>query len=416
MVTVPPMCNFPASNRYAPLPIAALAHAPSQVKSTASGKSTAQAQSTALGFVRYGLMMAIGLLLSSWAAAQPPASPTTEATESSSGFVLLRNGNVLRGQVEQERTFVNIRRDASAVVRLPATEVLHWAPTLEALYAYRVQHRKPHSLTAWFADAGWCVEQGLLHIAGQELEKLARLAPSDHRVAALDARLKNAVAREAIAAQASATTKPQGALPGERLPRDTLPSHRQGDQAAADPMPATAKTPLAELPPHLLGSFTARVQPLLINRCGQSGCHGGSSSAAWQLDHFGLSSRLPATITRRNLAHLLKWVNETEPATSPLLIRARSPHGGLTTAPLAAGDAKLLSQLQAWAQSVARRSAPPSTVAGKSLPEPLMANAGPAADASAKAPADDRSDRPTRLPPVKDPFNPADFNRMYHRR
>ncbi|QEG38776.1 hypothetical protein [Roseimaritima ulvae] len=370
-------------------------------------------------------LFAVACLAAAFAA--PPCAVVWAASPAeSSGYVLLRNGNVLRGKAKRDGVFISVEESDVATVRLPQRDVLCWAPQLEDLYAYRVQHRKPHSLTARFEDLRWAIKQGLLEIARQELGQLRKLAPSDRRVVSMQALLSNAERRRQVAAEPTSEPNRGGddALTDSDVPATGV-SRRPGllGEIHADPLAdpnATARDREAEvaaLSRDLVTHYTKRIQPLLINRCGQAGCHGGASTAVWQLEHFGSSQRLPASLTRQNLGNLLPWLHDDQPEASPLLVRATQAHGGRETAPLSSREDELRQGLQAWLTAMAQRHAaqPHGALAVTPDGDPMFAStASHEQSVTPRQTTAGSAAKPTRLPPVKDPFDPADFNRIYH--
>lgn len=356
------------------------------------------------------------------AAQQPPKSP---------GYVLLRNGNVLRGDAKQDGAFVSVEEANVAAVRLPQADVLCWAPRLEDLYAYRLQHRKPHSLTARFEDLRWCIKQGLLEIADSELSQLQKLAPSDRRVVSMAALLRSAQRRQEVDAELAhepdSGPPPAGSEPdalsdsdipaGEPRRPDLLGS-LQADPLGGRPVVVQdTEAEVAALPRELVVTYTKRIQPLLINRCGQAGCHGGASMAVWQLEHFGSSNRLPASFTRQNLGGLLQWIHHEQADASPLMVRATEPHGGRETAPLSPREEDLQQSLRGWITAMVQRHTAARGGAFASTPagDPMFAATASHEDSLApNRPGTGPASKPTRLPLVEDPFDPADFNRIYH--
>ncbi len=361
---------------------------------------------------------------------------TAQQAAEASGYVLLRNGNVLRGEAKQDGVFINVEQTNVATVRLPQSEVLCWAPRLEDLYSYRLQHRKPHSLTARFEDLRWCIQQGLLEIAERELQQLQELAPSDRRVVSMTALLDSAQRRQQAAAAPQASTAsadPASANPAsadsaaDPLASSDVPVAHQprrpellGSLSAApldggSPVVIDTEAEVEALPRELLVTYTKRIQPLLINRCGQAGCHGGASTAVWQLEHFGSSYGLPANFTRQNLGSLLHWLHGEQAEASPLLVRATQPHGGRDSAPLGPREADLQQSLRAWITAMVQRHASGGALAKTPTGDPMFASqASHESSAAAYHPGASSAGKPTRLPPVEDPFDPADFNRIYH--
>lgn len=379
---------------------------------------------------RIVLLFAVALCAAA-IADRPCARLAAEQPSKSPGYVLLRNGNVLRGEAKQDGAFVSVEEANVAAVRLPQADVLCWAPRLEDLYAYRLQHRKPHSLTARFEDLRWCIKQGLLEIADNELSQLQKLAPSDRRVVSMTALLHSAQRRQEVDAERAhepdsgppATGSELDPLAGSDVPtgeprRPDLLGSLQADPLGGRPaVVQDAEAEVAAMSRELVVTYTKRIQPLLINRCGQAGCHGGASMAVWQLEHFGSSNRLPASFTRQNLGGLLQWIHHEQADASPLMVRATQPHGGRETAPLSSREEDLRQSLRAWITAMVQRHSAATNQAWASTPagDPMFAaTANHEESAAAHRSSAAAASKPTRLPLVEDPFDPADFNRIYH--
>ncbi len=121
--------------------------------------------------------------------------------------------------------------------------------------------------------------------------------------------------------------------------------------------PSVDARSLAGLSRSVAQDFTRRVQPLLMNKCANAGCHGGGTDSSFQLAsaHRGSSP----TIAERNLAAVLKQIDLAQPAKSPLLINVVGSHGNLNT-PLFRGrlGAQQLDILRSWVSAAANDVSP----------------------------------------------------------
>jgi hypothetical protein len=168
-----------------------------------------------------------------------------------------------------------------------------------------------------------------------------------------------------------------------------------------------------------VAEFASRIQPLLVNRCGQAGCHGGQGDArvVWRLrlpvtDRY---SRMPAELTRENLREVLAHLDAQHPSQSPLLREASRAHGGLEEPPLGFADQALRQTLNEWlrAASAPRPEAAPTSDSEAAAPPrtSVATRSGREIERRQEGPA-----RPRPLPPVANPFDPSVFNRLRHRR
>ena len=93
--------------------------------------------------------------------------------------------------------------------------------------------------------------------------------------------------------------------------------------------PAIETRSLAGLNRNVAHSFVRDVQPLLMNKCATSGCHGTSATSQFLIvsTHRGST---PA-IAERNLAAVLKQIDFSNPQTSPLLKIGEQAHGNMAS-------------------------------------------------------------------------------------
>ena len=75
-------------------------------------------------------------------------------------------------------------------------------------------------------------------------------------------------------------------------------------------------------------AFTTRVQPLLMNKCGNASCHGAASRGEFKLHAIRFGSSGHRIYTERNLAEALRYIDIKDPALSPLIAVPQGSHGG----------------------------------------------------------------------------------------
>ncbi len=367
-------------------------------------------------------------------------------------YVLLQNGNVIQGTATSVGPIVVIRSGAGSELKLEARQVAFSASTLSELYDFRVASRQTSDVTSHHDDARWCLRNGLYAEMTEALQAAQTLDPTHPETIRLRRQLQAAI--NSSQGQAAA-------------------DFNRDDHSHASPVLAASSTPPREPPLQrsddalvelnvsgdALAFFTSRVQPVLINRCGNSGCHRSPAESHWNLTHMGVQVRPPARMTRLNLVATLKLVNQAEPLESDLLRYAVHPHAGRREPPLRRVDDVALDSLREWVHQVSMwdesnhavpldprspldaptefatdstlalpRSASPRFF--KTLPLSPVMQAGhieahsdsgigqpvlPTSFSHAAVPADSRptDSRPTRLPPIDDPFDPNIFNRHY---
>ena len=81
---------------------------------------------------------------------------------------------------------------------------------------------------------------------------------------------------------------------------------------------------LAGLSPELAKQYVIRVQPLLLNRCGNAACHGPAAGQEFQIAHVRRSMNRQ---TMQNLSNVLGFVDVSAPQESRLLKMLTGTHG-----------------------------------------------------------------------------------------
>ncbi len=361
-------------------------------------------------------------------------------------FVLLSNGNVIQGKATSMGDHVIIDRGGGNELKLAARQVLHSASTLTDLYRYRQrQGQQPH-VESYQNDARWCYRHQLYDEMKQALDAADELDPSHPETLRLRRQL-------ALIVAGNSTSEP---IKRETGDSQFAPAAGQvvisvASQSVKNPLTEEAteeELAKANLSLEAVAYFSNRVQPLLLNRCGNSGCHRSSSGSKWQLTHMGSHVRPPARMTKLNLLATISLVNRANYMESDLVKYATNPHGGKAEAPLKRGDDAAVESLIEWIKEVSRQMIGEDatsltelpgdsgnttpTFSAKSRPdssqpmpnqvrqatylegeEPFASNTIAVNPLSFDSDSKVDRNRPTRLPTVENPFDPAIFNRYY---
>lgn len=89
---------------------------------------------------------------------------------------------------------------------------------------------------------------------------------------------------------------------------------------------------LAGLSRETAARFSTRVQPLLINKCGNASCHGSGTTTEFRLEPIRGGGPGHRVYSERNLAVVLNHVDLEHPERSPLLMVSDGHHGGMNRA------------------------------------------------------------------------------------
>lgn len=271
------------------------------------------------------------------------AAQTQHAT---SQVVVLRNGNVLQGEVDLLGDVYRIATHSSEI-RLPARDVERITATLQDAYVAKRQEVREDSQTDRLDLANWCIRQELWPQATVELEAAEAINPRHPQIEYLKLRLEVA-SRAAMRAAA-----PIEAAMAENSARDA-------EQKAAELTRLEALA--AELPPGALEDFARHVQPILVNGCAVGGCHSTGDARTLRLNRDLVRGVANRESTLRNLQAVLESIDRQTPEHSPLLLEPSVPHGGLPRPVFEGHRQKVQEKLTEWVRLVAAPAQPVPTV------------------------------------------------------
>lgn len=263
-------------------------------------------------------------------------TPSTTATSvNQTRVVLLKNDRCLTGRVRQLGDQVVIEIDSSARIAKPASDVLFIADNMEAIYRYKVKSYARLGPGENIRLARWSMANGLLAQASQHFLALERDVGSDEPVVkqlGIELRehlLKDEAIRAYVGlpslAESTASTTP---------PVEVRPASTDRGEPAQPILPA------------VLSSYADSVQPILLKRCSQSGCHGLSSTNHLKFVQPVGNSR--ARISEQNCRSVLQFVNIDSSNMSTLVRYAVVAHGLQKSAAISSQETKLIEALQSW--------------------------------------------------------------------
>lgn len=349
-----------------------------------------------------------------------PSAWAQVALKPQAGLLVLRNGQVLHGEITQAGDYYVVTLGETGEVRLKTAEVEALCGSLEEAYEFKVRRLSGTSAAQHLELAEWCLRHNLTGRSAEQVVAASRLAPDDPRLKLIERRLELAVSGPVAGATSTAAV------------------------GAATVSQQQLEKTLGELPSGSIEKFAAIVQPLLMNRCGANQCHGPNARSDFRLLKPPPGQLANRRFTQRNLYATLPYLDKSAPEKSPLLDLPQRRHGTSLAPVFDKHSAKQLAELTAWVKLVTLTDTPASTVpptivgAPATLSQPITAvppaNVGtPSATTDSlpsvqamrpplEAPSlatggESKPDEPT---PASDRFIPRDrydaelFNREYH--
>jgi hypothetical protein len=327
----------------------------------------------------------LGASLLSLRATDPGAKPAAGRV------LILENERTLTGDIEQVGDQYRVKRLVGETW-VPAEKVLRLCTSLEEAHRYLQGRANLDDPDERLRLADWCRQHGLREEAYHEVKAAQALKPRDERIQRLVGYMDQARSR---------VDPPKTALAQEK--------------------PA----PRVDVTADSLGTFSSKVQPILMNAC--LCCHTTGRGGNFQLIRVASAGLGNRRSMEANLAAVLTQVNARDPQASRLLTKSVSIHGsGMTQAPLKNRQAAAYQTLARWVQELVENNPQMREQAAVSTPliPPLPVSAGRwGEDRGAQNAAPEPEKKPVTPTPAatsapkpasKDPVDPGSFNQEFH--
>ena len=270
--------------------------------------------------------------------AQSGAAPDESAdeTRAASQLLVLVDGQIVSGHVTPRPDGYDIQVAAGRMF-INSDRVRFSAASLPDAYD-RMRDSIPElTPTNHLELARWCLGNKLYTQARREVLDALHLDPNRDD------------AKRMLRALEQVGERSNAAVTGTGLTE--YPSHGEIQR------PTIESRSLAGLNRSVAHSFVRDVQPLLMNKCATSGCHGTGGKSQFQLASTHRGST-PA-IAERNLAAVLKQIDFSNPPASSLLKTGEQAHGNMVSSAFRGRTgATQLSVLQNWLRQAAHDVAP----------------------------------------------------------
>ncbi len=256
-------------------------------------------------------------------------------SEAQERVILMNSGRILTGFATRNAGGWLVEQ-SNGRVQVPGDQVKIVADSL--VDAYRKQRDSVVEPTpaTHIALAQWCISYRLHGEARDELRKCLKLDPDDASARKLIRRLE-AVLEPAMDKRAG---------PAERAPLRSPEGFLVPDAESLGGLSTDAAL-----------NFTQRIQPLLVNKCGNASCHGTTShtekSSGFHLMPVRSGTSAHRLYTERNLAEVMRYIDLREPSLSPLVAIPQGAHGGTAGVFHGTNGNTQIKMLRAWIKTVA---------------------------------------------------------------
>ncbi len=340
---------------------------------------------------KFGLLFACVAGIVGYVLAAPPSQVD--------GVLVLRNGYVLTGRIWQEGE-VYVVKMKNGEVRMAAERVDQVGRSLQEVYQRKRAALSPDNVPEVLDLTQWCMQQQMLAEAKDLVAHALTISYDDSRIAPVARQVQHAI----------------------DLKRAHVRLEQQEKQRPRFEPVVVQATYVEKLPSGAVESFTHRVQPLLLNRCGTAVCHGSAGKSKFRLQRPARGLPFHSRLTQANLTATLRYVKRDDPQSSPLLLMPTRSHGTARRAVFSQTQANQLAILTSWVHGISQAPAAvkPATITqepahlsqASSNPRPMPVEKLESLDLLTTKPA--KHGVKVKAYEPRDEFDPELFNRRFH--
>lgn len=262
--------------------------------------------------------------------------------------VLLKNDRVIQGKVEQRGDFYWVRIADQSQISLPAANVETVRESVESIYQYKTESIKRWKVGDHFQLTRWCLLNGLNDEAVGHYQAVAKQAGNHPRVKQLAIELQKKLLEEPKFREYLGLGPMTAKQTPSNVVNSSIPAPAPG--SGSEVVPAGVGLSNTVMHPEIAARYSQKIQPILLNRCSQSACHGAQSNNGLRV--VEPYARAFAEISSQNLKSVLGQVSDNPRTISPLLQYASTAHGIQRKAAISVAETRLLGELANWIQFV----------------------------------------------------------------
>ncbi|MEZ5942978.1 MAG: hypothetical protein R3C18_16415 [Planctomycetaceae bacterium] len=318
------------------------------------------------------------------------------------GVVVMTDGRTFEGNLREVPGGYRVEQQDGTYNMVPFELILATAESVPAAYRKLRNSVPVHTVDTHMKLAEWCRDRGLMQEARIEVAEALKLEPLRSDVRQLLKEIESNVNPRPL--HREVTLAPAMTADGFTKPEDRTP---QG------------------LSNETMQEFIVRIQPLVMNKCGNARCHGGDQSGREFRIQMVRGGTNQTRVSEENLAALLQQVELTRPEASPLLRKPQESTEFHRFVFRGSTGIRQLQILQGWVSQVAQEKMPnqlPQTPVRQPADVVLASGGYPVPSEYSHEMALSQNGSPDELlngilrQEQPDPFDPEVFNRQVHGR
>ncbi|MCA9023010.1 MAG: hypothetical protein KDA74_22825, partial [Planctomycetaceae bacterium] len=224
--------------------------------------------------------------------------PLPAATRSETSLLLMKSGRMVSGEISESAGGYLVKNPTGSMV-VPFDSVLFEAKDLHEIYVKQRNSMKFPTANSHLELARWCITNQLFEEAKTELRDAIRLEPKRSEPQLMLRRLT----------QPSALNQP---TVEEKIKEAILKKQLAQSEEA---------TSLTGISREQSAVFVQKIQPILLNKCGNANCHGSAAASEFRLTQVTRRYGNHRIYAEKNLAEVMKWIDLDEAIRSQLLVK-----------------------------------------------------------------------------------------------
>jgi len=278
------------------------------------------------------------------------------------GVVLLKNGNVLRGDVVTQGNGLVVKLDNTGEISIASSDVVAVKSTVLELYEHQVAKTVRWGDGEHWYLAKWCLRNELVDQARHHYVQLKSRAGNHPSFKRMEAEIKASLLKDPVVKEAlREQILKQASESVPSLGNDRLLTIGNAIEKPKPDVKMTVDTSHLAVDVYTREYFRQQIHPFMMLKCGQAGCHGGVGQTQFQITRSGVQRN--RRTSDASLASAIRFLVEPSFDETLFMAKATTAHGTKTSAPLSidnASDRELLDRLRFWHAALHRTSIRPS--------------------------------------------------------
>lgn len=218
-------------------------------------------------------------------------------------LLMMKSGRIVSGQIGEGAGGYLVKNPAGSML-VPFGDVVFEANSMHEIYLKQRNAMKFPTANSHLDLARWCITNQLLDEAKSELKDAIRLEPKRSEPQLMLRRLMGK-------SEANRPTL------NEKIKEAVLTQQMSRSEEA---------TSLSGISRELSSVFVRKIQPVLLNKCGNASCHGSATKSEFRLTQVRRRYGNQRVSVEKNLAEVLGWIDMDDPVRSQLLIKPEIEH------------------------------------------------------------------------------------------